>query len=229
MMMSLFSTELTSSAKAVEAFNFNDFEAEGEQILAKAHAEAKAIKESIEAEKQAAIKTAKEEAKKEAYAIGFKEGKNEGYKVGLKQGTDETTAKLSPSLKTFDNVTQQLETKINKLVQEAQNDFIELVKVIALKVIHKHLNGDDTIIANAMEHISEFIVQKNSLIINLNPDDKAMATQWLRNNKARFDKLKSLKINSDESISRGSCKITTPEGGINLNIEEAITAIVEEL
>lgn len=227
--MSSFNTDTTSKATPAEAFNFNDFEAEGESILAAAQAEAQSIKSSVEAEKQAAIAQAIEKAKKEGYAAGFEEGKNDGYSAGLQQGRDEIMPQITPSIATFDNAATKLEATIDGLLQQAQSDFIELVKVVALKVIHKNLEGDATIIAGAMESIADFITQKNSLIINLNPEDRAMATQWLRDNKGRFDKLKSLKINEDETVSRGGCTITTPEGGIDVTIETAIAAIVEEL
>lgn len=229
MSLSSFDALDTSAAKVNTTFNFNDFEVEGEGILAAAKEEAQRIKDGVEAERQAALSAATAQGKKEGYAVGFEEGKTAGFSAGQQQGRDEIMPQINPAISAFNDAAESLEQGIDALLHQAQTDFIELVKIIALKVIHKYVEKDSELIARSMESISEYIVQKNSLVINLHPDDIAIAKDWLRENMARFDKLKSLKLNADTAITRGGCTISTREGGVDVSIETAIEAIVEEL
>jgi len=102
-------------------------------------------------------------AKKEAYDRGFLEG--------LEKGIDQEKKKLSRASESITKIIKEFKVLKKEYFKNSEKDIIDLIFLIAKKVIHKEVTLSKDIIMNVLRDTMKNIHDKEDVKIRLNPKD----------------------------------------------------------
>ena len=189
----------------------NDVEAEIAQI--KIEAEIAQIKK--EAEKKIKI------AEKKAYDRGFLKG--------LQEGTDQEKRKISTVLESITKITKDFRGLKEEYFKNSEKDIVELIFLIAKKVIHKEVSLSKDIILAVVRDAMKSVRDKKDIKITLNPKDYNYIMETQPNFFNNFCDMKNILIEKDEGIGQGGAVIETHSGGIDARLDQQLSKIEERL
>ena len=184
-------------------------EEEVRQIIANAEERAKDIehemKQNIDAERKAALD--------ESRGIG----KNEGFAEGK--------AEVDRLIERTQTVLERAQDKRSEILSETEKQIIDLVLLIARKVIKViSENQRDVIISNVIESLRK-IKSKGDIVIRVNLADLKLATEHKEDFIRLVEKSKSLQIVEDTSVDSGGCIIETDFGEIDARIASQLNEL----
>jgi len=188
---------------------------DAEKIIAEAHEKAK----QIEADSKAAFETERREAEHQGRAVGretgFREGKAEVERLILRTQT----------------VLQRAQDKRTEILEETEQEIINLVLLIARKVIKViSENQRNVIISNVVQALRK-VKGRGNIIIRVNLADLKLASEHIKDFINLVEGAKSVQIVEDSSVDEGGCVIDTDFGEIDARIasqlKELETRILE--
>lgn len=177
-----------------------------QELLAKAHDEAKLIKEQ-----------AQEEGAKLGYDAGYAEGKNIGDQVGMQLKTE------------GQNNLSRVQNEINEYVHDKQNEILEIALSIASAMIKKQLSLDPTIIETISEPMLQKLIEPDILItVTVNPTHREQMTTILKQKKAEVTSLRFLVLD-DMQMELSDIKVETQDTVIQANMQQELKEILAQL
>lgn len=158
-----------------------------------------------------------EAIKEAAHAEAFEMGHKEGYQAGLEEAREKTGHLLA--------IVKSVEDLWNRLVKRYETEIVDLVCKVAEKVVYGQVAVDKEIITRAILSAFKKIADPVHATITVHPDDY----QYIEAVKEDFfEEIKGLKqvtLVSDPLIDVGGCRIETPSGEVETDIEERLEAV----
>jgi flagellar assembly protein FliH len=212
------STTLVSGAAArPAAFNFCDMgdqanayvaevRVKAQQIIAEARAEAEVIKQRAQAEgRQAAIKAAE---------------------AAIQTKLDEQFRQLLPALEA---AAQQVVQAKDAWQRQWEKNLVALATQIAERVIRRELAQQPDIPLALVREALELATGSKKVTVHLNPQDRAVLGDRVQHLAARMAKLGPVQVVSDDTVTRGGCRVHTDFGMVDQQIETQLNRIASEL
>ncbi len=178
-----------------------------------------AKKSADEIEKKIAERTA--EAEKIAYDKGYKEG----HELGYKTGTDEVT-RLVDRLHLI--ITKTIERR-NEIIEEAETQLINLVLMIAQKVIKVISENQKNVVINNVIQALRKVKGRGNVIIRVNLADLELASSHMKEFQNLVENVKNITVLEDSSVDRGGCIIETDFGQVDARISSQLHEIEEKI
>ncbi len=213
--------------KDAEASAFEEVQRKQNQakkIRQEAEDQAKGIIE--EAKRQAADTEAQTEERlkgveRDAHRQGFDRGREEGYSEG-KSEVQRLTDRLHVIL-------EKAMDKRAEILQESENEVVELVLLIARKVIKTISEGQKNVVISNITQALRKLKSKGDVIIRVNLADLGLATEHTKDFMAMAENAKSISVMEDTTIDRGGCVIETDFGQIDARISSQLHEIEEKI
>ena len=158
---------------------------------------------------------------REAYENGFKAGEKAGFELG-RQKADVLFSGLG-------GIIDELESFKQKIYGPCIDEMKELVLAIARKVIHRELEVKEDSVLSCVELALQSVVGGGNISIRVNPRDLDLMRRHRPEIIRSGEGIKSVSIESDESIAKGGCAIETRHGEIDATIESVIAEIEARL
>jgi len=201
--------KLTDEAQVIKL----QAEAEAKQIIENAEGKAKDIelemKQNIDAERKTALEESREAGKAEGYA----EGK----------------AEVDRLIERTQTVLERAQDKRAEILSETEKQIIDLVLLIARKVIKViSENQRNVIISNVIESLRK-IKSKGDITIRVNLADLKLATEHKEDFIRLIEKPQSLEIVEDTSVDSGGCIIETDFGEIDARIASQLNEMESKI
>jgi len=182
---------------------------EAERIIAQAQIKVKELE--IE------IRQTLENEKKEARDKGKTEGKDEGYADGK--------AEVDRLIQRTQVVLERAQDKRADILKETEKEIVNLVLLIARKVIKViSENQRNIIIANVIEALRK-VKAKGNILIKVNLADLQLATEHKQSFISMMEGAKSINIVEDSSVDQGGCIIETDFGEIDARIASQLAEL----
>ena len=191
-----------------------NFQTKKDDIYNKSKVEAE-IKE-IRREAQERIKI----TKKEAYDRGFSEG--------IWKGIDQEKKKLSQTLESVTKLINDLKISKDEFFENSEKEIIDLVFLIAKKVIHREVDINREIIVSVLRDTIKDVRDKEGVKIRLNTKDYHYLMEASPDFLSKFCDIKDTLI-EDEEIGRGGVVIETHSGGMDARLDQQLNRIKETL
>jgi len=150
-----------------------------------------------------------EEERKTWYEKGLQEGEEKGIKAGEDQIKD-----LLDNLK---KVLDDINSKRNDILHEAEKTIIGLAFNISKEIIKKELEEDKELIVDIVQDALKFATDEGKVILRLNPEDLNIIQEKIFFPSTKGGK--NIEITGDKSISQGGCYIETNAGEIDATLE----------
>jgi flagellar assembly protein FliH len=190
-----------------------DADTEAKKIVGDANKEAEDIK------KEADEKTA--EIEKMAYDRGYKEGHEHGFKTG----TDEVT-RLVDRLHLI--ISKTIERR-NEIIEEAETQLINLVLMIAQKVIKVISENQKNVVINNVIQALRKVKGRGDVVIRVNLADLELASGHMKEFQGLVENVKNITVLEDSSVDKGGCIIETDFGQIDARISSQLHEIEEKI
>lgn len=197
---------------------------EAQKIRQEASTEAKKIIDEAKTKASEINKETEEKVQqieKEAYERGYKEGHEKGFKEG-----EQEVERLVQRIHTI--ISKTIE-KRNEIIDESETQLINMVLLIAKKVIKViSENQKNVVINNVMQALLK-LKGSGDIIIKVNPDDLELATSHKETFQKRLEQGRNISILEDTTVDRGGCVIETDFGQINARISSQLHEIEEKI
>lgn len=171
-----------------------------------------ADQEAVKIVKQANMR--REAIEMEAYKKGLEQGQSEGQKVMVKR--------LQPLFTTFKDAIEQLTRQREMLTEQHIDQMLNLVSLIAEKVIHREIHLAPDVILETVKSASTHLVESDEIRLRLHPSDYEYMREIEEILGTHIQTKDRLSIVEDNTIERGGVVIETSFGEIDATIRSQI-------
>jgi flagellar assembly protein FliH len=183
------------------------------EIIARARLEAKNIESEIQ-DKEAKILS---DARKRGY--------QEGWEEGFKKGEDEV-ARLVDRIQIILNSTIE---KRSEIFVETEQQVINLVLLIAKKVIKVISENQKNVVINNVVQALRKLKSRGDVAIRVNLADLELTSQHKKDFVEMVEGVKSIRILEDSTVDKGGCIIETDFGSIDARISSQLHEIEDRI
>lgn len=162
-----------------------------------------------------------EAIEREAYERGFAAGERAGFEFGKQ--------KAEVLFNGIAGLLEALSTLKETLHKPCEDEMVELCVAISRKVLQRELELKREGIVDCVRTALKSVVAGGEITIKVNPKDQDILLQH-KGELARYgDGVKGVKVEADESVSRGGCLVDTNFGEIDASIDSVMAEIEERL
>ena len=154
---------------------------------------------------------------REAYEKGFAQGEKDGVELGQRKAL-----KLGENI---ENLLRSMDSLRQEILPHYEREIVELVFVIAQKVIHRNIRSDDAAIEGTVLSALKLAAEKSKATLRVNPEDFDYVEELRPEFFAAVKELKALTVTSDPSITRGGCLLESPYGDVDARVETQLDKI----
>ena len=157
----------------------------------------------------------------EAYEKSFAQGEKDGFEFGEK--------KAIKVIENIENLFNEMSSLKKEILKRHEKEILDLIFIIVEKIIHYRTSSVEGIVKEAVLNALNLVVEKNKIILNVNPEDYDYVDKLRPELFKKHKELKSITVTSDLSISRGGCFLETPYGDVDAGIETQLEKIYQYL
>jgi flagellar assembly protein FliH len=219
--------EAESIRKEAERAAFDEVKRKNNQaqkIRQEAEDEAKSIVEEARKKAQeleAEIQGKVEKEEKEAFAKGHAAGREEGFQEGRRE--------VERLVDTLQKIISGAIDKRNEIIQESETQVINLVLLIAKKVIKVISENQRNVVINNVVQALRKLKSRGDVVIRVNLADVELTSEHINDFMKMVENVKSVTVLEDSSVDRGGCIIETDFGQIDARISSQLHEIEEKI
>jgi flagellar assembly protein FliH len=165
----------------------------------------------------------------EIKAHAQKQGLDEGYAEGFKKGEDAAREEFKPFLETLEGLVSDLTGFRKDMYDKVEREMVEMVIGLAKKVIHFEFSTRDNAVQEMIRLAVQSVVDRESMVIKINPTDKGYAESFRPELNHLFDDIKNITFEGHSGVARGGCVVETNFGLVDAridNLEEQMDRIL---
>ncbi|CAN5365631.1 hypothetical protein BH10PLA1_BH10PLA1_08890 [soil metagenome] len=219
----------TNAPAAITPFSMNDIEAAAKRILVRAQQKA----EQLIAEAQAEAAGLKEQA----FADGFTEGRKSGLAKGNEDGQRsghaaaiaEHREKLSKLIEAISGSITTFDESRRKLVSDGLSEVVKLAVGIARRVTKQQGIIDPRVLEANLSAAMKLVVHAADVRVAVNPVQKATLADVLPRLQLSWPNLEHVELIEDAKLAPGGCRVFTPQGHIDADLDTQLDRLVSEL
>jgi flagellar assembly protein FliH len=206
--------EYVRQAKSLKPEFIHDLEQQRETEPSKT---SKAEGELNELSSEALQKTKDQAAKiqEEARKQGYQEGHEEGYQAG----TQAVRERFTSSMDALQSLVDELSGVREKTYPLLEREMVEMVTALVRKVIHLELKSKQGGIRAIVRLAIESVMDRESLIIKIHPDDHKELEDYGRELIQLFHDIKNVAFESHASVPRGNCVVESNFGTVEAGLD----------
>ena len=220
-------TEADQIVKRAEKIAFDEIKkknTEAQKIRQEAEDAAKEI--TAEARKQAAV--IEEESKTNTAQIE-QEVRDTAAKEGRVEGFEEGKAEVERLIGRLHAILTKAVGKRKEIIEESETQLINLVLLIAKKVIKVISENQKNVVINNVIQALNKIKNRSDIVIRTNMADLELTTKHIEDFMKMMENAKSITVLEDTSVEKGGCIIETDFGQIDARISSQLREIEEKI
>ncbi len=190
-----------------------DAEDQAQAILAEARQKAAALEEDI---KQRVTQT-----EREAWEKGRAEGASRGFEEGK--------AEVQRLVEGLHGIITRAIEKRGEIIEEAETQIINLVLLIAKKVIKVISENQKNVVINNVVQALRKLKSRGDVVIRVNLADLELTSEHVKDFMKMVENVKSITVLEDSSVDRGGCIIETDFGQIDARVSSQLHEIEERI
>lgn len=207
----------------------DEAKAKAKQIILEAH---KTLEEAKN-QAQTIIEKATNEANSQAELIlkkAFEDGSQKGFEEGKIQAYKEITKELEDKIINVDNFAKSTFEIKKKIIRSAYSDVLELVMLVAEKIIKKNLEENSDILLNIInEASSKLNCEDETIKIITNPKMYEKLVSISERIQNEIPKLKNISIIEDNNVSSDGVIIESLSNRVDATLSSCINELTEKL
>lgn len=183
--------------------------------------ERRVIEEKVRARIDAVTAEVKDRAYQEGFAAGRKEGHQQAYEEWKKEGIDRMQ-----KIDSFLKAAEEAKTDIYRANEEF---LIQLIFLVARKVILRDLKEDKEYLARLVRSILERVGVRENIRVKINRTDLENLELLQQNLENQLGKLSNFKVEISDEVKLGGCVVETELNEINASLSRQLGGVFEAL
>ncbi|MBI1190858.1 MAG: hypothetical protein GC200_09295 [Tepidisphaera sp.] len=217
------------AAQAV-VLDLGDLKRQGDEMRARALAEAARIVQEAQKERARLVGDAREAGRAEGLAMGRQEGYAKGLEEGRQQGLAERKAALGQIEAAWVSGLESFLSRREEMLQAAKTDLLGLAAEIARRVVKRVVELDPKVVDGQMEAAIRECGLGTRLVVAVSPADEAMARAALPRVLGALGAGAAAELVLDPALTSGSCVVRSPGGGtVNAEIQTQLERVIDAL
>jgi len=148
------------------------------------------------------------EAEQEAVEIRSK-ANEEGRARGIEQSRRKVNEQLKRSSQALSAFIDQMKEQETKLIQTCAPKLADIAVQLAERIVHKEIEKDPSLVVAQAEEAISRILEREKLIIRVNPSDEELMKKHKEQLVRMFDGLDKIEVIGDSRVERGGCVVET--------------------
>ena len=162
-----------------------------------------------------------EQIENEAFEKGYRDGHEQGYKAGKDE--------VERLIERLHLILSKAIEKRNEIIEESETELINLVLLIARKVIKVISENQKNVVINNVIQALRKLKSRGDVVIRVNLSDLELTTEHTKDFLKMVENVKSLTVMEDASVDKGGCIIETDFGQIDARISSQLREIEERI
>lgn len=154
---------------------------------------------------------------------------SEAFNAGLKEGKELAERGLLNVFRALRSSSEMIHNVRDKVLRESEDELINLVMLVARKVIVHEVTQDRSILVAVVQNAIAGLSAREEITVHINPDDYLLVTSGrdeLLHNELLNERLL---LKPDPSIATGFCLVETAMGTIDASLEGQLEQIYRSL
>ena len=198
-----------------------DLDAKLQEMVSTAQRTAESI---IEAAKVEAAQL-ESEARKRGHAEGLESGRIEGRAAAVQDATEE----IERTCVAWTAMLERWESDRAQQLRKAEEDLIGTSLLIAEAVIHRSVVVDPSVVRGPLQSALELVRRPTDVIVRVHSEDHDFVTEILDDVVASMNSCTSAKLQVDDDIDRGGCRLDLDGGSIDATLATQLERIATML
>lgn len=154
---------------------------------------------------------------------------NDSFSAGLKEGKELAERGLINVFRMLRASSETIHNLRDKVFRESEDEIINLVMLVARKVILREITQDRSILAGVVQNALAGLSAREEITVRINPDDYQLVTSG-RDDLLHKELLNErLLLKPDPSVSAGFCLVETAMGTVDASLDGQIDQIYRSL
>ncbi|WP_318661668.1 flagellar assembly protein FliH [Treponema sp.] len=183
------------------------------QIVKDAQAQADQIIAEAQAERDKIINASKKEGYDTGYEAGYQEGNKEAQRL----------------IERMHNVLDAVMARREEILNETEYQIVELVVLIARKVVKIISENQKTVIMNNVLQALKKVKGRGDVTIRVNLADVKLTTDHIHDFIERVEAVKGITVMEDTTVEKGGCIVETDFGAIDARISSQLTELEQKI
>lgn len=163
-----------------------------------------------------------ERLQKQAWDEAHAAGRREGHDKGLAEGRDE----IRHQVQILKRMIQSLQAPLKSLDDQVEHELASLAVAIARHVVGEELKTDPELILRLVPRVvAELPAGRREVRVRVHPEDAALLREHLPDG----DGEASWGLVEDPALSRGGCRVETPDSSVDASLETRLEAVVQRV
>ncbi|MAG13915.1 MAG: flagellar assembly protein FliH [Spirochaetales bacterium] len=155
--------------------------------------------------------------------------RKEGYGNGREEGYQTGTEEVDRLVKQVHSVIDHAIEKRNEIIEESETQVINLVLLIAKKVVKVISENQKNVVINNVIQSLRKLKSRGEVIIRVNLEDVKLTSDHVKDFTRMVDSVGSVTVVEDSSVDKGGCIIETDFGQIDGRISSQLHEIEEKI
>lgn len=154
---------------------------------------------------------------------------SESFSAGLKEGKDLAERGLLNVFRALRAASETIHNLRDKVFRESEDEIINLVMMVARKVIVHEISQDRSILAGVVQNALSGLSAREEITVRINPDDYLLVTAGrddLLQNELLNDRLL---LKADPTVAAGFCLVDTEMGTVDASLDGQLDQIFRSL
>jgi flagellar assembly protein FliH len=223
-------TMILSAKLEVERIIKNAEDTASQEVTRKTE-EAESLKKEAQAEAARIIGEARQKAQDIITASQAsiekqrKEAEEQGLRTGREMGFQEGKVEVDRLIQRTQVILERSQAKRSEILVETEQRIIELVILIARKVIKVISESQREVIISNVQDALRKVKGRGDIIIRVNTVDLQLATEHIQDFIQIFERSGAIQIQEDSSVDQGGCIIETDFGEIDARIASQLAEL----
>jgi len=154
---------------------------------------------------------------------------SESFEKGLIEGKNLAERGLVNVFRSLRIATENVQSLHDKVMRECEDDLIDLVMMVARKVILREVSLERGILASVVQTAIAALSERCEITIRLNPDDYALVTNGPDDSFRRELLTERMRLKPDPLVLQGGCQIDSEMGTVDAGIDGQLDEIFRRL
>lgn len=209
--------------------DLGDLQRQADAIVAGAAADAERILAEARGRADEIVARASETGRAEGHAEGLERGTAEGREAGRAEALAARSAEIDELLKGWTAALDWFDGEREEMLVAARADVLEFAFALARKIVFRAAATDPTVIEDQLAAALAHLTRPTGLHVRVHPDDRDRAALVLPGLVERLGAHGHVRLEDDDTITRGGCRIGTERGGVDATLERQLERIAETL
>ena len=154
---------------------------------------------------------------------------NDAFNAGLKEGKELAERGLINVFRALRAASETIHNMRGKILRETEYELIDMVMLVARKVIIREVSQDRSILSGVVQHALAGLSAREEITLRINPDDYLLITSGHEELLHKELLNERLLFKPDPSVAAGFCLVDTAMGTIDASLDGQMVQIYRSL